>query len=74
MTACHAETFFGPCPFPAECAVTAMCVHEHLRKGALCTDHLKLLDGGDCRECWEGTDPHLCPLTFADLAARQWVA
>jgi hypothetical protein len=33
VTACNAKTFFGPCPFPAEREATAMCVHEHIRKG-----------------------------------------
>jgi hypothetical protein len=71
MAACNAWTFFGPCPFPADRPATAMCVHEHLRTGELCKDHLELLDGADCRECWEGTDPHRCPLTFADLKSAE---
>lgn len=66
MSVCDAVTLLGPCPFPPERTVTAMCVHEHIREGTLCADHLAAPDGADCRECWECAEPHRCPLTFAD--------
>lgn len=63
----------GPCqhlivPTGAECGATgrletAMCVHEHVRKGYQCAEHRARRDShACCRVCWDLG--HRCGLVF----------
>lgn len=68
-TAVH--PFFGPCAQTGTPRV-AMCVHEHLRDGALCDLHADVFDdeGALCKVCANlPTDAHECELSFATPAA-----
>jgi hypothetical protein len=42
------------------------CVHEHVKVGAACAKHKKMLLAGDplisCTPCQEGGSPHYCEL------------
>jgi hypothetical protein len=64
---CKALTWLGQCPEAATTNAKAMCVHEHLREGALCNEHLETKDIAFCIECKEGSDSHDCPLSVVEL-------
>lgn len=62
---CKALTWLGQCINDATTYTKAMCVHEHLREGVLCDEHLQTSRHAFCIECKDGPEPHDCPLTVA---------
>jgi hypothetical protein len=50
-------------------SVRRICVHEHVKEGRLCRDHLNLVAAGLCRTCHElgGSLSHDCPIAVAAL-------
>lgn len=66
VIACSAKPYMttGTCPNPAEHRITIGCVHEHVKTGPVCTDHLArmLRADNECTDCRIGPSPHRCPL------------
>ena len=52
------------CPRPATRLVAVGCVHEHVRKGRVCEQHLASIEKGrtTCKMCATCDDPHECAL------------
>jgi hypothetical protein len=52
------------CTNPPTTRVTVGCVHEHIRPGEPCDEHLQAILAGDthCYDCYYGDDSHLCAL------------
>lgn len=51
------------------------CVHEHLKLGAACTEHARMLLDGDkrihCTFCKHGTAPHRCKLLARVISSEE---
>ena len=71
VPACQAEDqVFGIlmiCGRAPEGQYRRACVHEHVRDGFLCAEHVALSEIGSCKTCHE-IDGHCCPLTLARVA------
>jgi hypothetical protein len=69
---CNATAeFFGvsfTCPLPSAGIYRRICVHEHVRDGHLCADHVGS-PAGVCKTCAElpGDLAHECPITLAPV-------
>jgi hypothetical protein len=62
---CKARSLGGLCGKPAKHRLTVMCIHEHVRDGFVCTEHMQDWERGHrpfCKECMTGPMPHPCPL------------
>ena len=72
MSECDAQiAWLGrmQCGQPAVGHYRCGCVHEHVRDGWLCQDHVDHADAGLCRACNElpGGLSHECPITLQPL-------
>jgi hypothetical protein len=58
------KTNAGQCPNPPTTGVTVGCVHEHIRPGRVCDEHLQQLNDREmhCYDCFYGDDSHRCPV------------
>lgn len=52
------------CPTPPARWMQVGCVHEHVKIGAACREHVQMLEAGDaalfCTACRTGRDSHIC--------------
>ena len=73
--ACEATVeFFGielPCVMPSIGLYRRICVHEHVREGRLCREHVDLAPVGRCLACFllDGDLSHDCPINLAEVTA-----
>ena len=73
IAGCEAVDIFldresGQCGRPAT-PYRRICVHEHVRDGALCRGHAGNVAAGICRKCQDHpTDPHECGIHLQPLA------
>ena len=51
------------CGLPADGIYRRACVHEHMRDGYVCADHVEMVEYGLCLPCFE-LDGHYCPITL----------
>jgi hypothetical protein len=60
------------CGVPAAGLFRRACVHEHIRDGWLCRDHVENSQNGCCRTCDELADglAHDCPISISDVTAE----
>lgn len=58
-----------PCGEPAVGLFRRVCVHEHIRDGWLCQDHVDGTERGFCRTCNDLSDgmAHECPIVLTPL-------
>lgn len=62
-----------PCGQQPAALYRRICVHEHVRDGLLCAEHVELNARGLCRTCYElpGDLAHECPITIMPLAGEE---
>lgn len=70
---CDAQVHLGaaliPCWQPSTGRYRRGCIHEHIRDGGLCQDHVDAAAHGLCRTCYElprGAS-HECPILLQPL-------
>ena len=60
-----------PCVMPSSGLYRRICVHEHVRNGRLCQQHVDLTPVGRCQTCFDLADglAHDCPIVLAGVTA-----
>jgi len=61
----------APCGEPAVGLFRRACIHEHVREGWLCRDHVETPERGLCRDCYDlpGDLSHECPIGLTEVTA-----